>query len=121
MLKDKVERIAMLFEIEKLAKTEIEAFKEECRLATDEEIIEINKGKILEIIRDDKPITTRGEEYQRLEAELKEKYPTITTYEKNGKITLKPQNLTKSKTEIILQQIITQNKTTLKEMMKLAK
>lgn len=121
MEKEEIEKIAMLVAIQKTIEKEINNFKEKCRLATQEEIDKINEGNLLDIKRENKPITTRGEEYAKLEKELKAKYPTITTYEENGKITLKATHFTTSKVEIIYQNILTQNKTTLKEMARLAK
>ena len=64
--------------------------------------------------REDKPITTRGVEYDKKVKALKAEYPTITTYEENGKITLTATNYTVSKKDIITNKFIALNKTQLK-------
>ena len=118
MEKSKIERIAVLVAMQKQINAEIDAFKEECRHLTKEEINAINEVGNLHIKQEDKPITTRDKKYDIELAILKEAYPTITTYEENGKITLTTSNLAINKAEIIVQNVATLAKTKLQELTK---
>lgn len=113
MEKFNIEEIATLIAIQKYANDKIEAFKKYCRIAPQTEIDKINSSNHLTIKRDNKPITTRGAEYDLKVEELKQKYPTKTTYEENGKITLTVSNYTITKKDIITNKFITLNKTQL--------
>lgn len=108
-----INEIAMLVSIEKYAHDKIEEFKAYCRIAPQNEIDKINNKNAIHIKRENKPITTRGEEYDKKVKELKLKYPTRTTYEENGKITLTASNYTISKKDIITNKFLTLNKTQL--------
>ena len=99
----------------------IENAKEEIRNLSDEEVEKINKSNLLQIKRQDYTKTIYSNEYKEAIKEIADKYPPTKETLTNHTIKLSSTNYTRSKSEIIIQQIATQNKTTLKEMAKLSK
>lgn len=99
----------------------IENAKEKIRSLSNEEVEKINKTNLLQIKRQDYTKTIYSNEYKEAIKEIAEKYPPTKETLTNHTIKLTSTNYTKSKSEIIIEQIATQNKTILKQMAKLAK
>ena len=121
MEKSKIQELANAVAMIKYYQAIVDNAKEEIRKLTEEEIKEINKGNLLQIKRQDYTKTTYSNEYKQALKEITEKYPPEKETIKNHTIKLQATSYSQSKVEIIISQITTQNKTTLKEMVKLAK
>ena len=121
MEKSKIQELANAVVMIEYYQAIVDNAKEEIRELTEEEIKEINKGNLLQIKRQDYTKTIYSKEYKEAVAKIAEKYPPEKETIKNHTIKLQSTSYTRSKSEIIIQQIATQNKTTLKQMAKLAK
>lgn len=116
MNNDELRELGLLVAIKEYCESKIEASKEKFRKMTNEEIAEINKGIFLSIKQKDYTKTTYTNEYKQAVKELQEKFPPIKETFENYSMELNATSYSNSKAEIIIKDIFTQNKTTLKNM-----
>ena len=116
MDKDELRRLGLIVAIADYCEDELKKAKEKFRKMTKEEIAKINEGIFLMVNPKDYTKTTYSEEYNAELKKLKEKYPATKEKIENYSIELTATSYSNSKAELIINNIFTQNKTTLKNM-----
>lgn len=116
MEKEELKRIGLIVALEDYCKKEIEKAKTIFRNLTPEEIAKINETIFLTITPKNYTKTTYTEEYKKAVKKLQEEYPPIKETIENYSMELNATNYSNSKADIIIQNIFTQSKTALKNM-----
>lgn len=116
MEKEELKELGLLVAIKEYCEKRIEASKEKIRSLTPEEIAKINESIFLTVTPKSYTKTTYTEEYKEELKKLKEEFPPIKETIENYSIELNATNYSNSKADIIIQNMFTQNKTTLKNM-----
>lgn len=118
MDKQKIEELAMAVALQEYCSKVIENAKEIIRNLSEEEVREINKTTMLLINRKSSTKHTYSKEYNDALAEIKQKYPATTVSIPNHTITLTTTGYTDNRRNIIVNKILTLNKTELDRILK---
>ena len=113
MDKQMIEELAMAVALREYCDGVIESAKDIIRNLSDEEIREINKTTMLLINRKSSTKHTYSAEYNKALAEIKQKYPATSISIPNHSITLTTTGYTDSRRDIIVNEVLTLNKTEL--------
>lgn len=125
MEKEELRKLGVIIALQEYCDAIIENAKEKMRKMTKEEVNKINESIFLEVSRKNNVKISYPKEYKDMEKifkeELQKKYPPTVETRENYTITCKSTSYSRSKAEIVVNDILTQNKTTLQEMAKVAK